>query len=298
MQLRSLILIVTNECNKSCRYCLVKQKPVKMNFATAKKSLAVFFAEAASLSPLNIKFFGGEPFLNFDIVKKSIIFAEKQLQSNKLNFSITTNGTLIKNGDINFLKNRNNTDLWISYHNSKIFNFKNRLIKLPTAGINLTIVPENVNNIHSVFAGFLNLGFRKFNFLPGYFMKWPKDKLVLLKEELEIMLTIIASYKKRSDNIRVQNIYNTGKTPLFNSAIIVDSDGSIFLNNMFMAKKFAHLREDIKIGHVDNIDTINWSYKADYNKLLKDNCSIREYSSTLIADSILTGFVKKLRLCF
>ncbi len=84
-------LILTTACNLRCKYCYViyDHKPLHM-----KKDYAVRILEEYAkrqTDAIHLSFFGGEPTLNFDVLKASVEFAENHW--NDCNFHITTNGT-------------------------------------------------------------------------------------------------------------------------------------------------------------------------------------------------------------
>lgn len=112
-----ILLNVTDDCNLQCRYCFVEQHPHYMDLETAK--LACDWAvknylikkEKDLLKPneqLSIYFFGGEPILMFDNIIKPIV----EYMSINYNYipyclGLTTNGTLLNQDKIDFLKNNN-----------------------------------------------------------------------------------------------------------------------------------------------------------------------------------------------
>lgn len=65
-----VMLIVTNACNLHCRYCFEGHKnPRKMTLDTGKRILAKALSEEGR-DVLKVDFFGGEPFLNFPLIKE------------------------------------------------------------------------------------------------------------------------------------------------------------------------------------------------------------------------------------
>ncbi|MDH7576546.1 MAG: radical SAM protein [Bacillota bacterium] len=91
-EIKCLILLVTRDCNLRCRYCyaLGGEKKDYMTWETARR--AVDYVAARSRS-FKIQFTGGEPLLNFPLVKKIIAYLENHPGS--VTFQLQTNGTLI-----------------------------------------------------------------------------------------------------------------------------------------------------------------------------------------------------------
>lgn len=109
-QLKELILQVTQQCNLRCSYCTYSGKyynrehsDKKMSFNVARKAIDFYFEHSTETDQLNIAFYGGEPLLEFPLIKKCVEYAEKKVYDKKLNFFITTNGTLLTDEVILFM---------------------------------------------------------------------------------------------------------------------------------------------------------------------------------------------------
>lgn len=90
--LNSLVLLVSEACNFSCTYCYgsYDMKTQMMNEKTAIQAVDL----ALKLGIRDIVFFGGEPLLNFPVIKKTIEYIEA-LSIKDLTFRMTTNGSLV-----------------------------------------------------------------------------------------------------------------------------------------------------------------------------------------------------------
>ena len=103
----------TQDCNLSCKYCIYSKSykntrnitRKKLEFKTAKKALDLIFAliKDRRNKSFAIGFYGGEPMLNFDTVRRIVEYAQIHFTDFEINFSMTTNGTLFKKEDIDFL---------------------------------------------------------------------------------------------------------------------------------------------------------------------------------------------------
>jgi uncharacterized protein len=101
-EIKLLILLVTDDCNLRCRYCYARggEKKEYMSWETAGK--AVDYVAARSRS-FKIQFSGGEPLLNFPLVKRVIEYVKMRWGS--ATFQLQTNGTLIDRAVAQELKN-------------------------------------------------------------------------------------------------------------------------------------------------------------------------------------------------
>ncbi|MDD3012558.1 MAG: His-Xaa-Ser system radical SAM maturase HxsB [Candidatus Gastranaerophilales bacterium] len=103
------MVVATLRCNSTCRYCQVSRRDINakefdMNKATAKKVVDLIFN---SPSPsIKIEFQGGEPLLNFEIVKYIIEYAEwvNIFKKKQIEYVICTNLSLINDKILNYLK--------------------------------------------------------------------------------------------------------------------------------------------------------------------------------------------------
>ena len=133
--LEKLTLQVTQQCNLRCEYCIYsgetghyqnrKHNSKKMSFETAKKGLDFFIDHSRDSDSVNIGFYGGEPLLEFDLVKKCIAYAKDQMEGKDLTFTITTNATLLDEDIIKYLA-ENNIMLTISLDGPREIHNKNR----------------------------------------------------------------------------------------------------------------------------------------------------------------------------
>lgn len=113
-----LVLNVTEGCNLKCKYCVYfseaylhyqRQYQDKMDFSIAKKAIDYYiegYKKVKKGSPYKrgaITFYGGEPLLNFKLIKEIINYLKSIGEDNSFIYSITTNGTLLTNEIIDFL---------------------------------------------------------------------------------------------------------------------------------------------------------------------------------------------------
>lgn len=112
--LQTLVLNLTNQCNLSCQYCYEfgedkvatpEGKPKFMDFETAKASVYFLLNQSAGRRHVHITFFGGETLMNFPLLKRVVGYATEQVQGQgrSIDFSLTTNATLLTPAIIEFL---------------------------------------------------------------------------------------------------------------------------------------------------------------------------------------------------
>jgi len=117
------IVVVTTRCNLACEYCQTKSNTFgDMDIKIAKKVLN-FFKDCPS-PVINLEFQGGEPLLNWPVVKFFIINVKKLKK--KIVFSLVTNGILLDPEKIDFLI-KHNVNICISLDGSQKVHDKNRV---------------------------------------------------------------------------------------------------------------------------------------------------------------------------
>ncbi|MBQ7670621.1 MAG: thioether cross-link-forming SCIFF peptide maturase [Clostridia bacterium] len=107
--IKALCLHVAHTCNLNCEYCFASQgkfhgERALMSFETGKAALDFLVAYSGKRRNLEVDFFGGEPLMNFEVVKKLVEYArsiEKECGKN-FRFTLTTNGVLIDDDVIDF----------------------------------------------------------------------------------------------------------------------------------------------------------------------------------------------------
>ena len=106
---KALCLHVAHTCNLNCEYCFASQGKYQgeravMSFEVGKRAFDWLIENSGSRHNLEVDFFGGEPLMNFDVVKQLIAYArsiEKEHNKN-FRFTLTTNGLLIDDEVIEF----------------------------------------------------------------------------------------------------------------------------------------------------------------------------------------------------
>ncbi len=106
---KALCLHVAHSCNLNCSYCFASQgkfhgERALMSFEVGKQALDYLVAHSGTRHNLEVDFFGGEPLMNWDIVKQLVAYARSiEKDSGKhFRFTLTTNGMLIDDDVIDF----------------------------------------------------------------------------------------------------------------------------------------------------------------------------------------------------
>lgn len=106
---KALCLHIAHDCNLACKYCFAEEgeyhgKRELMSFEVGKKALDFLVKSSGSRKNLEVDFFGGEPLMNFDVVKQLVAYGRSIEEANnkKFRFTLTTNGMLLNDEILEF----------------------------------------------------------------------------------------------------------------------------------------------------------------------------------------------------
>ena len=126
--IKSMCLNISHDCNLRCEYCFAAQGDFGhgrklMPFEVGKAAIDFLIKHSANRHNLELDFFGGEPLMNLDVVKKVVEYArsiEKEHNKN-FRFTMTTNGILLDDDSIDFI-NREMSNVVLSLDGRKEVN--------------------------------------------------------------------------------------------------------------------------------------------------------------------------------
>ena len=130
---KALCLHIAHDCNLSCRYCFAEegkyhgQATELMSYEVGKQALDFLVANSGTRRNLEVDFFGGEPLLNFDVVKRLVDYGRSLEKAKKkhFRFTLTTNGVLL-NDEIMEFANREMDNVVLSVDGRKEVNDRMR----------------------------------------------------------------------------------------------------------------------------------------------------------------------------
>lgn len=101
-EVKSLCLHLSHDCNLRCKYCFAGQgayhgRRAHMPFTTAKAAVDFLIGKSGNRKNLEVDFFGGEPLMNYEVLKQTVEYIEQQGKIHGKNFklTVTTNGLLL-----------------------------------------------------------------------------------------------------------------------------------------------------------------------------------------------------------
>lgn len=224
--IKAMCLHVAHDCNLKCKYCFAAQGNFKgerslMSLETGKKALEFLAKNSGNRKNLEVDFFGGEPLMNFEVVKELVHYGREieKVYNKNFRFTITTNGVLLSDDKIDFI-NEHMDNVVLSLDGRKEINDYIRPTLNDKGSFDL-IVPKFKKLIDSrgdkdyyirgTFTKFnkdfrkdlieyYNLGFKKVSIEPV--VTDPKEPYALTEEDLEEILKEYEEFSKDYIDIR------------------------------------------------------------------------------------------------
>lgn len=144
---KAMCLNVSHDCNLRCEYCFAgkgdyDQGRMIMSFETGKRAIDFLLANSQGRENLEVDFFGGEPLMNFDVVRQVVDYARSKEQEfgKRFRFTITTNGLLLTDDKIDYI-NREMSNVVLSLDGRKSVNDRVRS-RIDGSGCYEAIVPK------------------------------------------------------------------------------------------------------------------------------------------------------------
>lgn len=108
----NITLQVTQSCNLRCRYCAYsgdgslnrKHQLKSMSMETARKSIEFLAEHSKEVDTVSIGFYGGEPLLEFELIKECVSYSRRLMPDKKIEYLVTTNATVINDEILKFLE--------------------------------------------------------------------------------------------------------------------------------------------------------------------------------------------------
>ncbi len=209
--IKALCLHVAHTCNLNCEYCFASQgkyhgERALMSFEVGKRALDFLIENSGTRRNLEVDFFGGEPLMNWDVVKELVSYArvQEKIHNKNFRFTLTTNGMLIDDDVIEF-SNREMSNVVLSLDGRKDVHDRLRVDYMGRGSYD-TIVPKfqefvkrrggknyymrgtfthnNVDFTNDIFH-MANLGFTELSMEPVVCS--PEDASALTQEDLPIL---------------------------------------------------------------------------------------------------------------
>lgn len=212
-------LAITQNCNLACDYCYIQKKKAVMSASTARRAVDFVFANTPEDEKIEFGLFGGEPLLEFGLVKEitSVIQDHECFDPRRAQISVTTNGTIFSDEIADFLV-ENNVALCIScdgpseiqdasrrFRNGKGSssvveeNIKKALAVFPLTPVNAVYSPESLHSLPIVFDYLASLGVKNVYLSPNISALWTMKDLDMLPKAYDAVGEKYVGYYSRGE---------------------------------------------------------------------------------------------------
>ena len=144
---KALCLHIAHDCNLACKYCFAEEgeyhgRRALMSYEVGRKALDFLIANSGNRHNLEVDFFGGEPLMNWQVVKDLVAYgrAQEKLYNKRFRFTVTTNGVLL-NDEIQEFINQEMDNVVLSLDGRKEINDRMRPFRNGKGSYDL-IVPK------------------------------------------------------------------------------------------------------------------------------------------------------------
>lgn len=306
-----LVLTVTRACNLRCSYCpTAKDGWPSLTPADAERALELF---ARGFGGGAVKIFGGEPLLVPDVVRAAI--ARAHALEGVRSIQLSTNGLMLDEAWLALVESHDKTILQISMDGrpedhrrhrralprvgdtyDRVVSLAPRLTRMPRVVVTQTIPPATAAAAAENFEHLFSLGFRRFNFLPGYYIPWTDEQLAALEQSFRAIARRIEGIWATGERLYVRNLTTRAPTPFFNTGLVVDADRTIHPSNVGLSGALEDLLSETRCGDLDAPPTPEAlaDKQRVVNDLLERTLAPRVWTSTLAVDAALTAFCRGL----
>jgi len=307
-----LQLYLTQRCQLACKYCGMRGSSERSDMSESMLRQAIDFLFTSDSKDIRLQFFGGEPLLRFDLVKKGVSYALKKAErlGKKCKFLLATNGLSLNKASLDFFRS-NNFSLVFSLDGKEKVQAINRpplkrafaeryfkqistnLERLAASGVsffvNCVVGPGMVSYMPETVDFLINRKVRniRFSYMMGVF--WEMPEIRRLQEEVREQFV-----RCKNDHPEIEITACDDEPVLLCSGIAAAHNGDLFVGSTLPLKqRFTHLPRINYYGNLNRLKTINLlkrNKKAEVEKALGAAlCHKNEFR--LLANNIYMGIL-------
>jgi uncharacterized protein len=210
-------LILTQQCNLRCRYCCVAKTNAVMPFETVRRAVYFSFAHTPAGEPVDIGFFGGEPLLEFPLLREATaaIKAHPDARRRRVRLSVISNGTVYSDEIADFLE-REEVHLCMSCDGPPAVqdaarrfydggpssavvedNLRRALQRFPDLRVNAVYGPQTLRSLPDSVDYLATLGVNQIHLNPDYSAPWRAADLADLPAVYARVGEVYGRYRRR-----------------------------------------------------------------------------------------------------
>ncbi|OGR61396.1 MAG: hypothetical protein A2X36_10750 [Elusimicrobia bacterium GWA2_69_24] len=261
------MVMVTYACQARCSYCLVSRGPRAMSARTMERAVDLLLTSPAREPQL--RFFGGEPLLRFDLVRRAMEYGDARARPSgrRLRYMLTTNGMLLDEAKLRWLARRN-AEVMFSLDGSPAAHEACRrdargrtrhdallrsLSALRRSRVpyfaNAVLTPERLEDARGDIAFLAGRGVRRVQICYQVGVPWGAARR---RDLCALLRGLIAEPPRgRQGPIEIMNAHNDCEPVMLSEEVLADTDGALFLDAaVFLERRFPRLRGAMGLGRL------------------------------------------------
>jgi sulfatase maturation enzyme AslB (radical SAM superfamily) len=272
MGVNRLVVLLTHKCQLNCSYCSVRKYSESMRLKILFKAIDLLMT--SKKNEVQLQFFGGEPLLEFELLKNGVSYAQKQAKSvnKKVIFLLTTNGIALAAECIAFLE-KENVKLELSMDGIRELQLQNRtnvsgvdyydklkrnvraLVASKIEYITISVVaPDKIKEMLSTVKYLTELGVKNIQLNYNLGVYWDSAA----KQEYKKAEKEVKKYLNKKGVVYINDTMSRREPVVLNAEITVDCNGDLFLETgICLENDFKKLKKDFYLGSLKNIKDIN-----------------------------------------
>ena len=278
-----LWLLVSRRCNIRCGFCPIEFTGEDMTLDTARRAVDAYRRHLPAGAVPIVKFFGGEPFLNWPVMRTVI----EEARGSGLFFQITTNGMFLDAEKLAYLRSRPEVEMSLSFRTEGG-------ASLPGVWFNYVLTQgQSAESAVAKMRTLLSDGYRRFNILPAFFTMWNEDELRELDRAFAALARLFRGLRERGRECRLRNPETASPFPLYNASLTVDTDGTVYSSSLIESRGAGAFRDFLRVGAVERWPAADEPRRDGryLNVLLERWAGPELWESTQKADAALARFV-------
>ena len=267
MAISAVSLYLTEACNLRCRYCFLSKQPRRLPVEVGRNVVDFMLAAPPKVKRVSIYFFGGEPLLEFGMLKELSLYGRERAKElgKDLRLGVTTNGTLLTDEVIDFLfeqkisinfsvdgkpetqdANRKTADGKGSF--ALLDSALAEVVKRnPSQGVRMTYDTSSVGSLYEDHEYLWGRGIKSTSPIAAFEDDWTEEQLGVAREQYQLMAQAVLERMRKGDLRKVgflakyaQRLARNGKRMkqpcgICNGYIGVSVDGTVYPCQRFAA---------------------------------------------------------------
>ncbi len=249
-------LVITNQCNKRCKYCDLDFKNNTISNEVLDSFIDLLIKNESSNISFLINFFWWEALLEYN---KIVYFIERTKNIENIRYSIWTNWILLDKDKFNYLSEYN-VEIYLSIDTESLNKdfLKKYLLNYNKLIINFILNPNTIDKSYNLFKKLYHFGFRNFNIIPVFStIRWNLKSFIKLKRLKKYILKFFGS-----DIL----FYSYFQKPTSDIQFVIDTNWNLYRDmhtHLWIIKQLSNLDNNIKYD-IEKFSFI-WNFNMNIN---------------------------------